>query len=245
MHKLCSTKCLNEPLTNVTLEVKGETQLRNLANKLKKEGIDHKLWVQQPEDLPTCLTTRPCPKLTLEFPVERQPSDESRSPFQNHNAKSKPPPHPLATLSPTQPEESREKNMKQEEKELPVYATFLFYLVIPRYAVIMHLHPLSTVSDQYWELHQRRQGENCSQGGQNCKATTFTGKVTRRRAQWEQEYFLVVLRQTGRKQSRSAFSTSVAITVPPHKGQLPGALCVPSTFSSSPHTNAKHIALVA
>ncbi|URD86066.1 Peptidyl-tRNA hydrolase PTH2 [Musa troglodytarum] len=197
MHKLCSTKCLNEPLTNVTLEVKGETQLRNLANKLKKEGIDHKLWVQQPEDLPTCLTTRPCPKLTLEFPVERQPSDESRSPFQNHNAKSKPPPHPLATLSPTQPEESREKNMKQEEKELPVYATFLFYL------------------------------------------------VTRRRAQWEQEYFLVVLRQTGRKQSRSAFSTSVAITVPPHKGQLPGALCVPSTFSSSPHTNAKHIALVA
>ncbi|CAL9079223.1 unnamed protein product, partial [Musa textilis] len=58
MHKLCSTKCLNEPLTNV----KGETQLRNLANKLKKEGIDHKLWVQQPEDLPTCLTTRPCPK---------------------------------------------------------------------------------------------------------------------------------------------------------------------------------------
>ncbi|URD86068.1 Peptidyl-tRNA hydrolase PTH2 [Musa troglodytarum] len=62
MHKLCSTKCLNEPLTNVTLEVKGETQLRNLANKLKKEGIDHKLWVQQPEDLPTCLTTRPCPK---------------------------------------------------------------------------------------------------------------------------------------------------------------------------------------
>ncbi|KAJ8465918.1 hypothetical protein OPV22_028470 [Ensete ventricosum] len=47
---------------SVTLEVKGETQLRNLSNKLKKEGIDHKLWVEQPDDFPACLLTRPYPK---------------------------------------------------------------------------------------------------------------------------------------------------------------------------------------
>nr|XP_018677724.1 PREDICTED: putative peptidyl-tRNA hydrolase PTRHD1 isoform X1 [Musa acuminata subsp. malaccensis] len=43
-------------------KMKGETQLRNLANKLKKEGIDHKLWVEQPEDFLTCIATRPYPK---------------------------------------------------------------------------------------------------------------------------------------------------------------------------------------
>ncbi|RZS06547.1 hypothetical protein BHM03_00037228 [Ensete ventricosum] len=43
-------------------KVKGETQLRNLSNKLKKEGIDHKLWVEQPDDFPACLLTRPYPK---------------------------------------------------------------------------------------------------------------------------------------------------------------------------------------
>ncbi|THU44371.1 hypothetical protein C4D60_Mb02t06700 [Musa balbisiana] len=41
----------------------GETQLRNLANKLKKEGIDHKLWVEQPEDFLICIATRPYPIL--------------------------------------------------------------------------------------------------------------------------------------------------------------------------------------
>lgn len=60
--------------------------------------------------------------------------------------------------------ESREKNMKQEEKQLPVYTTFLLYLVIPRNAFIMHLHPLSTVTDQLWELHQRLQGETSQPG---------------------------------------------------------------------------------
>ena len=42
--------------------MKGETQLRNLVNKLKKEGIDHKLWLEQPEDFLTCIATRPYPK---------------------------------------------------------------------------------------------------------------------------------------------------------------------------------------
>ncbi|THU63002.1 hypothetical protein C4D60_Mb01t11120 [Musa balbisiana] len=57
----CSDHNLDS-MHKVTLEVKGETQLRNLSDKLKTGGIDHKLWVEQPEDFPTCLATRPYPK---------------------------------------------------------------------------------------------------------------------------------------------------------------------------------------
>ncbi|XP_062184324.1 uncharacterized protein LOC133888188 [Phragmites australis] len=46
----------------VTLEVKGETQLKNLAEKLEAAGVQHKLWIEQPENIPTCIATAPCPK---------------------------------------------------------------------------------------------------------------------------------------------------------------------------------------
>lgn len=46
----------------VTLEVKGEAQILNLAEKLKAGGIAHKLWIEQPENIPTCLATKPYPK---------------------------------------------------------------------------------------------------------------------------------------------------------------------------------------
>lgn len=46
----------------VVLEVKGETQLVNLAAKLADAGVAHKLWTEQPENVPTCLATRPCRK---------------------------------------------------------------------------------------------------------------------------------------------------------------------------------------
>ncbi|KAH6760775.1 Peptidyl-tRNA hydrolase II family protein [Perilla frutescens var. hirtella] len=46
----------------VTLEVKGETQLLNLSEKLKAGGIAHKLWIEQPENFSTCLATKPYPK---------------------------------------------------------------------------------------------------------------------------------------------------------------------------------------
>eukprot|EP00798_Chlamydomonas_sp_ICE-L_P014669 gene14668-20704_t len=49
-------------MTKVVLEVKGEAQLRNLAAKLQEAGIAHKLWIEQPEDFPTCLATKPYPK---------------------------------------------------------------------------------------------------------------------------------------------------------------------------------------
>uniref|UniRef100_A0A0E0KUU1 peptidyl-tRNA hydrolase n=1 Tax=Oryza punctata TaxID=4537 RepID=A0A0E0KUU1_ORYPU len=46
----------------VTLEVKGETQLKNLAEKLEAAGVRHKVWIEQPENIPTCIATAPCPK---------------------------------------------------------------------------------------------------------------------------------------------------------------------------------------
>ena len=46
----------------VTLEVKGETQILNLSEKLTAGGIAHKLWIEQPENFPTCLATKPYPK---------------------------------------------------------------------------------------------------------------------------------------------------------------------------------------
>jgi hypothetical protein len=49
-------------LGQVVLEIKGETQLRNLAAKLEEAGVAHKLWVEQPEDFATCLATKPYPK---------------------------------------------------------------------------------------------------------------------------------------------------------------------------------------
>ncbi|KAK2967979.1 hypothetical protein RJ640_015424 [Escallonia rubra] len=46
----------------VTLEVKGEPQIRHLSEKLTAGGISHKLWIEQPENIPTCLATKPYPK---------------------------------------------------------------------------------------------------------------------------------------------------------------------------------------
>ena len=50
----------------VVLEIKGETQLMNLASKLHEAGVQHKLWVEQPENFPTCLATAPLPKEAIQ-----------------------------------------------------------------------------------------------------------------------------------------------------------------------------------
>lgn len=49
----------------VVLECKGETQIRNLSAKLSEAGVPHKMWVEQPEDYPTALATKPCRKSTV------------------------------------------------------------------------------------------------------------------------------------------------------------------------------------
>ncbi|KAK2661379.1 hypothetical protein Ddye_007912 [Dipteronia dyeriana] len=55
----------------VTLEVKGETQIVNLSEKLTAGGIYHKLWIEQPENFPTCLATKPYPKSTVSLFFKR------------------------------------------------------------------------------------------------------------------------------------------------------------------------------
>ncbi|XP_059640343.1 uncharacterized protein LOC132282621 isoform X2 [Cornus florida] len=57
----CSPTNLDS-MHKVTLEVKGEPQILNLSEKLKAAGIAHKLWIEQPENIPTCLATKPYPK---------------------------------------------------------------------------------------------------------------------------------------------------------------------------------------
>jgi hypothetical protein len=52
--KLATGACLQ-----VVLEVKSEQQLVNFSKKLEQEGILHKLWIEQPENYPTCLATKP------------------------------------------------------------------------------------------------------------------------------------------------------------------------------------------
>lgn len=46
-------------VVQVVLEVKGEAQLTKLAQDLEAAGVRHKLWVEQPENFPTCLATAP------------------------------------------------------------------------------------------------------------------------------------------------------------------------------------------
>jgi peptidyl-tRNA hydrolase len=57
----CSPEALDS-MHKVVLEVKGEPQLRALAEKLAAAGVAHKLWVEQPENVATCLATKPAAK---------------------------------------------------------------------------------------------------------------------------------------------------------------------------------------
>jgi len=46
----------------VILEAPGEGDLLKVSEKLKEGGVDFKLWVEQPENFPTCLAVKPYPK---------------------------------------------------------------------------------------------------------------------------------------------------------------------------------------
>ncbi|BDA42999.1 Putative peptidyl-tRNA hydrolase PTRHD1 [Coccomyxa sp. Obi] len=61
----CSDSNLDH-MHKVVLEVKGDVQLTNLAEKLQEAGIPHKLWVEQPENFVTCLATAPGPKSLIQ-----------------------------------------------------------------------------------------------------------------------------------------------------------------------------------
>ncbi|XP_071451640.1 putative peptidyl-tRNA hydrolase PTRHD1 [Hetaerina americana] len=46
----------------VVLQVPSEESLRQLAKSLQEGGVDHKVWIEQPENIPTCVVTKPYPK---------------------------------------------------------------------------------------------------------------------------------------------------------------------------------------
>ncbi|EDV92265.1 putative peptidyl-tRNA hydrolase PTRHD1 [Drosophila grimshawi] len=43
----------------VVLEAKDEAALMKLVDKLKEHDIKHKLWIEQPENIPTCIALKP------------------------------------------------------------------------------------------------------------------------------------------------------------------------------------------
>ncbi|XP_013142281.1 PREDICTED: putative peptidyl-tRNA hydrolase PTRHD1 [Papilio polytes] len=60
----CTVQYLNDldNMHKVVLEVPDEESLKKISNKLKENSIDHKLWIEQPENIPTCLALKPYPK---------------------------------------------------------------------------------------------------------------------------------------------------------------------------------------
>ena len=55
-----------DSMHKVVLEVKCEEELKALESKLIEGAIDHKMWIEQPENYPTCLAVRPYPKAQVQ-----------------------------------------------------------------------------------------------------------------------------------------------------------------------------------
>ncbi|XP_066254428.1 putative peptidyl-tRNA hydrolase PTRHD1 [Euwallacea similis] len=51
-----------DSMHKVVLEASDEQSLVNLTKKLEEEGVKHKLWIEQPENIPTCLAVKPYKK---------------------------------------------------------------------------------------------------------------------------------------------------------------------------------------
>ncbi|XP_010603163.1 putative peptidyl-tRNA hydrolase PTRHD1 [Fukomys damarensis] len=49
-------------MRKVVLEAPDETTLKELADTLQQKNIDHTLWLEQPENIATCIALRPYPK---------------------------------------------------------------------------------------------------------------------------------------------------------------------------------------
>lgn len=50
----------------IVLEAKDESCLVNLKDKLLENDVKHKLWIEQPENIPTCLVCKPYPKTDIQ-----------------------------------------------------------------------------------------------------------------------------------------------------------------------------------
>jgi peptidyl-tRNA hydrolase len=54
-----------DSMHKVVLNIQGEEALRALSDELRTAGVVHKLWVEQPENIITCLATAPGDKAAL------------------------------------------------------------------------------------------------------------------------------------------------------------------------------------
>lgn len=52
--------------SSVLIQAPDEAALSTLAENLTQAGVAHKLWIEQPENIPTCLALKPCAKETVQ-----------------------------------------------------------------------------------------------------------------------------------------------------------------------------------
>uniref|UniRef100_A0A8C6UI47 peptidyl-tRNA hydrolase n=1 Tax=Neogobius melanostomus TaxID=47308 RepID=A0A8C6UI47_9GOBI len=55
-----------DSMHKVVLGAPDETALNGLSQTLTQAGVLHKLWIEQPENIPTCLALKPYPKDTVQ-----------------------------------------------------------------------------------------------------------------------------------------------------------------------------------
>ncbi|XP_041661566.1 putative peptidyl-tRNA hydrolase PTRHD1 [Cheilinus undulatus] len=55
-----------DSMHKVVLGAPDEAALSSLSENLTQAGVAHKLWIEQPENIPTCLALKPCPKETVQ-----------------------------------------------------------------------------------------------------------------------------------------------------------------------------------
>ncbi|XP_064781257.1 putative peptidyl-tRNA hydrolase PTRHD1 [Oncorhynchus masou masou] len=54
-----------DSMHKVVLQALDQASLSSLSETLTEKGVAHKLWVEQPENVPTCLALKPYPKDTV------------------------------------------------------------------------------------------------------------------------------------------------------------------------------------
>ncbi|XP_076024153.1 putative peptidyl-tRNA hydrolase PTRHD1 [Genypterus blacodes] len=55
-----------DSMHKVVLGAPDEASLSSLSENLTEAGVAHKLWIEQPENIPTCLALKPYPKETVQ-----------------------------------------------------------------------------------------------------------------------------------------------------------------------------------
>lgn len=55
-----------DTMHKVVLEAPSQNELKKLSENLSANEIDYKLWIEQPENFPTCLATKPYPKQQIQ-----------------------------------------------------------------------------------------------------------------------------------------------------------------------------------